>query len=183
MWIAGAAGLFAAMYMEEYVGQVLWVDSLLRALACGIAGDAPVPLRSQALRNSGRVPLSLQKNAKGGEQGAQLACGSNKCPLPSNAFSCEPRGSQLPPSRRPAPGGIPSLLSSYQTIQIHSYQNHCASSRFCGFIPQNTTFMMTTIRKTTAIDAQNPMLSPSQSHVPNSVIQISSHFILFHLLK
>ena len=109
--------------------QVLYVDSLWRALACGIAGDAPVPLRSRTLRNSGRVPLSLQKNAKGGEQGAQLACGSNKCPLPSNAFSCEPRGSQLPPSRRPAPGGVPSLLSSYQTIQIHSDHNHCKSNK------------------------------------------------------
>ena len=32
---------------------------------CGLihcCGDAPVPLRSRALRNSGRVPLSLQKS-------------------------------------------------------------------------------------------------------------------------
>ena len=88
--------------------QVLYVDSLLRgppAASRGRAGTPPV----RALRNSGRVPLSLQKNAKGGEQEAQLACGSNKCPLPSNAFSCEPRGNQLPPSRRPAPGGVPAL--------------------------------------------------------------------------
>ena len=66
-------------------------------------------LRAGALRDSGRVPLSLQKNAKGGEQETQLACGSNKCPLSSNAFSCEPRGSQLPAPRRPLPGGAPAL--------------------------------------------------------------------------
>ena len=29
----------------------------------------------------GAVPLSTRKNAKGGEQGTQLACGSNKCPV------------------------------------------------------------------------------------------------------
>ena len=51
----------------------------------------------------GAVPLSSRKNAKGGEQGTQLACGSNKCPLSSNAFSCEPRGSQAPCTKRPCP--------------------------------------------------------------------------------
>lgn len=49
----------------------------------------------------GAVPLSSRKNAKGGEQGTQLACGSNKCPLPSNAFSRKPRGSHAPEIRHP----------------------------------------------------------------------------------
>ena len=49
----------------------------------------------------GAVPLSSRKNAKGGEQGTQLACGSNKCPLFSNAFSREPRGSHAPEIRHP----------------------------------------------------------------------------------
>lgn len=52
---------------------------------------------------SGAVPLSSRKNAKGGEQGTQLACGSNKCPLSSNAFSREPRGSHAPEIRHPGP--------------------------------------------------------------------------------
>ena len=34
---------------------------------------APVSLRARGRRGSGAVPLSLQKNAKGGEQSAQLA--------------------------------------------------------------------------------------------------------------
>lgn len=38
------------------------------------------------------VPLSLRKNAKGGEKSAQLAFGSNKCRLSPNAFSRELRG-------------------------------------------------------------------------------------------
>ena len=58
------------------------------------------PPGADASRDSGRVPLSPQKNAKGGERGTQLACGSNKCPLPSNTFSWGLRGSQLPPPRR-----------------------------------------------------------------------------------
>ena len=49
------------------------------------------------------VPLSSRKNAKGGEQGTQLACGSNKCPLFSNAFSREPRGSHASGIRHPCP--------------------------------------------------------------------------------
>ena len=52
---------------------------------------------------SGAVPLSPRKNAKGGEQGTQLACGSNKCPLSSNAFSREPRGSHASGIRHPCP--------------------------------------------------------------------------------
>ena len=51
----------------------------------------------------GAVPLSSRKNAKGGEQGTQLACGSNKCPLFSNAFSRKPRGSHAPEIRHPGP--------------------------------------------------------------------------------
>lgn len=39
------------------------------------------------------VPLSSRKNAKGGGQSAQLAFGSNKCRLVTNAFSRELRGS------------------------------------------------------------------------------------------
>ena len=56
-----------------------------------------------ALRILGAVPLSTRKNAKGGEQGAQLACGSNKCPLSSNAFSRASRGSQPKNQARPCP--------------------------------------------------------------------------------
>ena len=51
----------------------------------------------------GAVPLSTRKNAKSGEQGTQLACGSNKCPLSSNAFSRAPRGSQPQNQARPCP--------------------------------------------------------------------------------
>ena len=51
----------------------------------------------------GAVPLSTRKNAKSGEQGTQLACGSNKCPLSSNAFSRKPRGSHAPEIRHPGP--------------------------------------------------------------------------------
>ena len=63
-------------------------------------GHAPPRLRTWPLGDCGRVSLSTRKNAKGGEQGTQLACGSNKCPLSSNAFSRELRGNQLPKSRR-----------------------------------------------------------------------------------
>ncbi len=55
---------------------------------------------------SGAVPLSPRKNAKGGEQGTQLACGSNKCPLSSNAFSREPRGSHASGIRHPCPEAV-----------------------------------------------------------------------------
>ena len=51
----------------------------------------------------GAVPLSTRKNAKGGEQGTQLACGSDKCPLSSNAFSRKLRGSHAPEIRHPCP--------------------------------------------------------------------------------
>lgn len=49
---------------------------------------------------------------------------------------------------------------------------------FFGFVPQNTTFMSITINSTTAIDTQNPILSPSHSQVPKSVIHNSFQFIL-----
>ena len=52
------------------------------------------------------IPLSSRKNAKGGEQGTQLACGSNKCPLFSNAFSREPRGSHASGIRHPCPEAV-----------------------------------------------------------------------------
>ena len=109
-WIAGGAGFFVGMYLGDGgSGRFYMLIQHGGHSPAASLGDAPMNLRDRALRNSGRVPLSLQKNAKGGEQGAQLACGSNKCPLPSNAFSCEPRGSQLPPSRRHAPGGSSTL--------------------------------------------------------------------------
>ena len=63
----------------------------------------PVCLQSQTPGISQAVPLSLRKNAKGGGQSAQLAFGSDKCRLSSNAFSCEPRGSQAPCTKRPCP--------------------------------------------------------------------------------
>ena len=63
----------------------------------------PVCLQSQTPGISQAVPLSSRKNAKGGGQSAQLAFGSDKCRLSSNAFSCEPRGSQAPCTKRPCP--------------------------------------------------------------------------------
>ena len=56
-------------------------------------GTPPVCLQSQTLGISRAVPLSSRKNAKGDEQAAQLAFGSDKCRLSINAFSREPRGS------------------------------------------------------------------------------------------
>ena len=51
-------------------------------------GDAPVSLRERALRNSGRVPLSLQENAKGGGQDCssgslnrQMQCAGMGCTM------------------------------------------------------------------------------------------------------
>ena len=49
-------------------------------------------LHSQTPGISQAVPLSLRKNAKGGGQSAQLAFGSDKCRLSTNAFSHELRG-------------------------------------------------------------------------------------------
>ena len=51
----------------------------------------PVCLQSQTPGISQAVPLSLRKNAKGGGQPAQLAFGSDKCRLSTNAFSHELR--------------------------------------------------------------------------------------------
>ena len=59
----------------------------------------------------GAVPLSTRKNAKSGEQGTQLACGSNKCPLSSNAFSRAPRGSQPPKSGASVPEASSTLCT------------------------------------------------------------------------
>ena len=52
---------------------------------------APVSLRARGRRGSGAVPLSLQKNAKGGEQSAQLADAqtSAACPLTHSPASQE----------------------------------------------------------------------------------------------
>ena len=55
------------------------------------------------------VPLSSRKNAKGGEQGTQLACGSNKCPLFSNAFSRVAKRKPCPWNQASASGGGPAL--------------------------------------------------------------------------
>lgn len=52
----------------------------------------PVCLQSQTPGISQAVPLSLRKNAKGGDQTAQLVFGSDKCRLSTNAFSHELRG-------------------------------------------------------------------------------------------
>ena len=52
----------------------------------------PVCLQAQTPGISQAVPLSLRKNAKGGGQSAQLAFGSDKCRLSTNAFSHELRG-------------------------------------------------------------------------------------------
>ena len=147
MWIAGGAGFLLTMCPKEDVcGRFCKLGHCGGALACGIAGDAPMSLRDRALRNSGRVPLSLQKNAKGGEQGAQLACGSNKCPLPSNAFSCEPRGSHLPPSRRPAPGGSSTLGVGRSWGLLLLFMNRSYMYRAIRIVGVNT-IMFTTARK------------------------------------
>ena len=63
----------------------------------------PVCLQSQTPGISQAVPLSSRKNAKGGGQSAQLAFGSDKCRLSTNAFSREPRGSHAPGIRHPCP--------------------------------------------------------------------------------
>ena len=67
----------------------------------------PVCLQSQTPGISQAVPLSLRKNAKGGGQSAQLAFGSDKCRLSSNAFSRAPRGSQPPKSGATVPDASP----------------------------------------------------------------------------
>jgi len=64
------------------------------------------------------VPLSSRKNAKGGEQGTQLACGSNKCPLSSNAFSRAPRGSQPPKSGATVPEASPPLCTGMPGLAV-----------------------------------------------------------------
>ena len=55
----------------------------------------PVCLQSQTPGISQAVPLSLRKNAKGGGQSTQLAFGSDKCRLSTNAFSHERRGNHV----------------------------------------------------------------------------------------
>ena len=60
-------------------------------------------VRLRVLGISGTVPLSLQKNAKGGEKVTQLACGSNKCHVSSNEFSCALRVNHAPEIRHPDP--------------------------------------------------------------------------------
>ena len=60
----------------------------------------------------GAVPLSSRKNAKGGEQGTQLACGSNKCPLFSNAFSRVAKRKPCLWNQAPASGDGPVLRGS-----------------------------------------------------------------------
>ena len=67
------------------------------------AGYALAWVRLRVLGISGTVPLSLQKNSKGGEKVTQLACGSNKCHFSSNAFSCALRGNHAPEIRHPDP--------------------------------------------------------------------------------
>ena len=80
------------MVVDE--GQSFWAAL---CFLCGSDGfgesTPPVCLQSQTLGISRAVPLSSRKNAKGGGQSAQLACGSNKCRLATNAFSRELRGS------------------------------------------------------------------------------------------
>lgn len=66
----------------------------------------------------GAVPLSTRKNAKSGEQGTQLACGSNKCPLSSNAFSRAPRGSQPPKSGATVPEASPPLCTGMPGLAV-----------------------------------------------------------------
>lgn len=75
-------------------------------------------VRLRVLGISGTVPLSLQKNAKGGEKVTQLACGSNKCPLSSNAFSRAPRGSQPPKSGATVPEASPPLCTGMPGLAV-----------------------------------------------------------------
>mgnify|MGYP007035530056 CR=1 FL=1 len=55
----------------------------------------------QGLRRG--ILLGLRETAKSIAAGPELAFGSDKCRLSSNAFSCEPRGSQAPCTKRPCP--------------------------------------------------------------------------------
>ena len=78
----------------------------------------PVCLQSQTPGISQAVPLSLWKNAKGGGQSAQLAFGSDKCRLSSNAFSRKPRGSHAPKINRPnLKAGLCCVLAGAQALR------------------------------------------------------------------
>ena len=81
-WIAGAAGPFLlAIEPGEDVG-----GRFCMLIHC--CGDAPVSLRERALRNSGRVPLSLQENAKGGGQDCSSGSLIVKCNAPGWDVRC-----------------------------------------------------------------------------------------------
>ena len=60
-----------------------------------------------------------------------------------------------------------------------SFQFQSTVVSTCGFIAQNTIFIIITINSTTSIDTQKPILSPSHSQVPKSIIHNSFQFILF----
>ena len=80
------------------------------------------------------------------------------------------------------------LLSCYDiwsfmdssTFPVYNY--HFSLPSFFGFIPQNTRFIASTIRRTADIDTQNPISTPNRLVVPNSFIQIVDHFIVRALL-
>ena len=60
---------------------------------------APVSLRARGRRGSGAVPLSLQKNAKGGEQSAQLADAQTSAACPPTHSPASQEEARLPAQR------------------------------------------------------------------------------------
>ena len=57
---------------------------------------APVSLRARGRRGSGAVPLSLQKNAKGGEQSAQFADAQTSAACPPMHSPASQEEARLP---------------------------------------------------------------------------------------
>lgn len=85
---------------------------------------------------AGGMYYGSQQNAKGGGDGAQLAFGSDKCPVSSNAFYCSPStSSPCDPdarSRRPshAFAGVVSEVRNAIAKVVSGIRNSCADIVF-----------------------------------------------------
>ena len=88
-WIAGGAGFFVGMYLGDGgSGRFYMLIQHGGHSPAASLGDAPMNLWDRALRNSGRVPLSLQKNAKGGGQDCSSGSLIVKCNAPGWDVRC-----------------------------------------------------------------------------------------------
>ena len=88
-----------------------WRSADLRegcALAHSGGRCAPERLRAWTLRDSGRVPLSPQKNAKDGEQGTQLAA-LRQVSAALQRILLRAKRKPAPGIRRSMPGASPAL--------------------------------------------------------------------------